>query len=204
MMKYPCPSIRTVPVKPMAALHVSRLASLSQAMFLFRARTQREVMVMIPKLQAVLMTVLFAITAPAWADETFKTKLSGDQEVPPVVTDTVGSFRLEFNRAKATAEIRLSIIDGVRIRQAHLHCAPVGVNGPIVAFIAGDNAAGYDVDGKWISNATLTDTSISNPACGVTLTDLVASIRAGNVYVNVHSVEHPGGVIRGQLKAAND
>jgi hypothetical protein len=38
----------------------------------------------------------------------------------------------------------------------------------------------------------------------VTLTDLVASIRAGNVYVNVHSVEHPGGVIRGQLKAAND
>jgi hypothetical protein len=120
------------------------------------------------------------------------------------VTDTVGNFRLEFDMAKAKAEIRLSVIDGIRIRQAHLHCAPVGVNGPIVAFIAGDNAAGYNVDGKWISNATLTDTSISNPACGVTLADLVASIRAGNVYVNVHSVEFPGGVIRGQVKPAND
>ena len=159
---------------------------------------------MIPKLQAVLMTTLFSISAPAWADEVFKAKLSGDQEVPPVVTDTAASFRLEFNQVDAKAEIRLSVIDGVRIRQAHLHCAPVGVNGPIVVFLAGDNAAGYDVDGKWISNATLTDTSISNPTCGATLTDLVASIRAGNVYVNVHSVEHPGGVVRGQVIPTND
>ncbi len=159
---------------------------------------------MIPKFQTVLMAALLAIAPSAWAEETFKAKLSGDQEVPPVVTDTAGSFRLEFNMETAQAEIRLSVIDGVRIRQAHLHCAPVGVNGPIVAFIAGDNAAGYDVNGKWISNATLTDTSISNPACGVTLADLVASIRAGNVYVNVHSVEFPGGVIRGQVVPAND
>ena len=157
-----------------------------------------------PKLLAALVLVLVAVAPAAWADETFKATLSGDQEVPPVVTDTTGKFKLQFNKAETEAEITLTVTDGVRIRQSHLHCAPVGINGPIVAFLAGDNAAGYNVDGKWISNATLTDTSISNPACGATLSALAASMRAGNVYVNVHSVAKPGGVIRGQVEPTGD
>ena len=44
---------------------------------------------------------------------------------------------------------------GVRITQAHIHCAPAGVNGPVVVFLAGLHAAGLDVDGKWVSNATI-------------------------------------------------
>ena len=150
----------------------------------------------------VLVSVTFALAAPAWADEIYKATLSGDQEVPPVATETTGRLKLEFNNTETEAEITLSVNDGSRIRQAHLHCAPVGVNGPIVVFLAGDNAAGYNVDGKWISQATVTDSSISNPACGATLSALADSIRAGNVYVNVHSVVNPGGVIRGQVKPA--
>jgi len=153
-----------------------------------------------PKLLAALVLVLVAVGPAAWADETFKAALSGDQEVPPVVTDTTGKFKLQLNTAETEAEIRLTVNDGVRITGAHLQCAPVGLNGPVVAFLAGDNAAGYNVDGQWISNATLTDTSISNPACGATLSALAASMRAGNVYVNVRSVANPGGVIRGQVE----
>jgi hypothetical protein len=138
------------------------------------------------------------------ADETFKANLSGDQEVPPVETDTTGKFKLQLNKAETEAEITLTVSDGVRIRQAHLHCAPAGANGPIVAFLAGDNAVGYDVDGKWISNVTLTDTSISNPLCGATLSELADSMSAGKVYVNVHSVAKPGGVIRGQVEPTGD
>ena len=74
----------------------------------------------------------------------------------------------------------------------------------MVAFLAGNNAVGYDVDGKWISNAVLTNSSISNPACGTTIAALAAAMRAGNVYANVHSVAHPGGVVRGQLEQADD
>lgn len=158
---------------------------------------------MMQKLGAALVFVLVAV-APAWADETFKATLSGDQEVPPVVTDTTGKFKLELNEAETEAEVRLTVNDGVRITQAHLHCAPVGVNGSIVAFLSGLNAAGYNVDGKWISNATLTDTSISDPACGATISALAASMRAGDVYVNVHSVANPGGVIRGQVEPTGD
>ena len=187
----------------MTALHASRFARHAETVCPFRTYTPREAMGL-PTLLAALMCLLVAAAPVAWADETFKATLNGDQEVPPVVTDTTGKFKLQLNQAEAEAEITLTVNDGVRIRQAHLHCAPVGVNGPIVAFLAGDNAAGYNVDGKWIANATLTDTSISNPACGATLSALAASMRAGNVYANVHSVANPNGVIRGQVEPAGD
>lgn len=155
---------------------------------------------MMPRLIVILVLLLVAAAPAAWADETFKAMLSGDQEVPPVDTNTTGKFKLQLNKAETKAKITLTVNGGARIRQAHLHCAAAGVNGPVVAFLAGDNAVGYNVDGKWISNATLTNTSISNPACGSTLSELADSMYAGNVYVNVHSVANPSGVIRGQVE----
>lgn len=120
------------------------------------------------------------------------------------MTNTTGKFELELNTAGTKAEVELTVNDGVRITQPRLHYAPVGVNGPVVVFLSGLNAAGYNVDGERISNATLTDTSISDPACGATISDLATSMRAGNVYVNVHSVANPDGVVRGQVKPAGD
>src|SRR5262245_25661315 len=135
------------------------------------------------------------------ADETFKATLTGDQEVPPVVTDTAGKVILRLNKAETELEIQLHVNDGVRITQSHIHCAPAGVNGPVVVFLAGLHAAGLDIDGKWVSNATIKDTSITNPACGATVAALAVSMRAGNTYVNVHSVAHPAGVVRGQISS---
>jgi hypothetical protein len=69
----------------------------------------------------------------------------------------------------------------------------------VIVFLAGLHAPGWDVDGRWISNTTLTDANVVNPACGATLAEVMEQARAGNVYVNVHSVQNPAGVIRGQL-----
>ena len=38
---------------------------------------------------------------------------------------------------------------------------------------------------------------------GISFADLLAAIRAGNTYVNVHTTAFPGGEIRGQLARAN-
>jgi len=159
-----------------------------------------------PKLVATMMILALALTVTVVADagETFKARLRGDQEVPPVVTDTTGRAKIQINKALTEGEFTLTVRDGIRVTQAHFHCASAGVNGPVVVFLAGLHAAGLNVDGKWVSNATFTDTSIVNTACGATVAALVGSMRDGNVYVNVHTVAHPAGEVRGQVEAAAD
>jgi hypothetical protein len=116
------------------------------------------------------------------------------------VTNTSGRALIQFNDTETAAEFKLTVHDGVRITQAHIHCGLPGVNGPIVVFLAGLITQGLDVDGKWISNATFTDANIINTSCGSTLAQLAQSMRDGNMYANAHSVANPGGEVRGQLK----
>jgi len=66
------------------------------------------------------------------------------------------------------------------VTQAHLHCARAGVNGPVVVFLAGFHDKGWNVDGKWVSNASLTIANIINTTCGATVSELAAAMRAGN------------------------
>src|SRR5262249_41463897 len=141
-------------------------------------------------------------TEAAFADETFRARLTGDQEVPPVATDTTGSFKVELNKDQTAAEYTLRINNGVRVTQAHFHCGKAGENGPIIVFLAGFRAEGWDVDGKWIGNATLTDANVilKTTPCGATVAQISQVAREGNVYVNAHRVAHPAGVARGQLE----
>src|SRR5262245_172087 len=135
-----------------------------------------------------VLLIVVAAAGPVHADELFKATLTGAQEVPAVVTDTTGKAFFRLNKAETEIEIQLHVNDGERITPSHIHCAPAGVNGPVVVFLAGLHAAGLDIDGKWVSSATITDSSITNPACGATVPALAVSMRAGNTYANVHSV----------------
>lgn len=141
-----------------------------------------------------------AFTPIAGADEVFQARLTGDQEVPPVATDTTGRFEILVNKAQTAGEYTLRVESGVRVTQSHFHCGQAGVNGPVIVFLAGFHASGWDVDGKWVSNATITDANVVNTSCGSTLAAIFENARNGNVYVNVHSVAHPPGVVRGQLE----
>ena len=69
-----------------------------------------------------LLTVLIAMflsvgAGVANADELFKANLTGDQEVPPVNTETTGKAFLRLNKAQTEIEIQLHVNDGVRITQ---------------------------------------------------------------------------------------
>jgi hypothetical protein len=139
--------------------------------------------------------------------QNFAATLSGANEVPPVQTSTSGTFRMKVNRGQTAADFELRVNDGVRVTQAHLHCAPAGLNGPIVAFLAGFHDRGWDVDGRWVDNAVITDANIvpqttpnNCPVTIATLADLVNQAKIGNIYANAHTVAHPGGEVRGQLE----
>ena len=152
-------------------------------------------------IMAVLLTVVLA--GAARADELFKANLTGDEEVPPVSTETTGKAFLLLDRTETTIEFQLHVSAGVRLTQSHIHCGPAGANGPVVVFLAGLHAGGLDVDGKWVGNATIKDSSIVNTSCGATVAALAAAMRSGGAYVNVHSVANPSGVVRGQIQTAD-
>jgi hypothetical protein len=157
---------------------------------------------------ALLLAPGFAGSVTADSDDNggleFKAKLTGSQEVTDpaggVATDTVGKARFEFNDAKTELEFELEVEDGVRVTQAHIHCAPAGSNGPIVIFLAGFHDKGWDVDGDWIGDATATDANITNNACGSTLAQIAQAMAEGRTYANVHTVAHPAGEVRGQIQ----
>jgi CHRD domain-containing protein len=111
-----------------------------------------------------------------------------------------------INKGATAGEYTLRVSNGVRLIQAHFHCGAAGVNGPVIVFLAGPRNEGWDVDGKWISNATITDANVilKTTPCGATLAQIFEAARNGNVYVNVHSVQYPAGVVRGQLEPAGD
>ena len=155
-----------------------------------------------------LLSVVFTLVGLASGDELkFQARLSGDNEVPPVDTDTTGKAKVEFNKDLTQAEFRLKVKDGDLVTRAHIHCAPAGQNGPIVVALLehrDGEVSTVRLSEEVELEATITGASISNVACGATLEELAQSMRDGNTYVNVHTVDNPAGVIRGQLKEEND
>jgi len=147
-------------------------------------------------------TLAFGISSHA--AELFKARLTGDQEVPPVATDTSGRFEILVNADNTAGEYTLRIEGGLRVTQAHFHCGVAGATGPVIVFLAGNHPNGWNVDGKWVSNATITNANVVNTACGATLAEIFQNARLGGVYVNAHSVSNPTGIVRGQLEPANE
>lgn len=154
-------------------------------------------------LAAVFVAVMLASSqSMAGRALNFNVVLTGDQEVPPVATDTMGRILIHINRNHTQLRFRLDVVDGTNVlgaAGAHLHCAPAGVNGPIITFLAGPFSPGYS--GHFEIRATLTDDNITGDTdCGSNIDELVDAILAGNVYANVHTPANPGGEIRGQVE----
>ena len=150
----------------------------------------------------VALTVMLARSDTAVAGETgplFIAGLRGSNETTPVETITRGLFIMRFASDFSSADFRLRVTDGTGITAAHIHCAPDGVDGPIISSLAGDIPGGLNVDGLWINNVALTDANIVDNTCGSNLQELADAAGAGQAYVNVHSVANPGGEIRGRI-----
>jgi CHRD domain len=119
---------------------------------------------------------------PAFAEK-MTVKLDGASEVPPTSSTGTGTADLDYDAAtkKLSWKLTYSGLTGPATA-AHFH-------GPAES----GNNAGVEVA---IPNAT------SSPAEGsATLTDAqAADLKAGKLYVNVHTAANPKGEIRGQVK----
>lgn len=130
-------------------------------------------------------------------DARFRARLSGANEVPPVQTDASAIAALRYSGGSSmTLFMRISNI--ANATAGHIHCAAPGSNGPVgVSIFTGMNFSG---NRTVLRNITGPD---AGNACGWnSLSDVVAAMATGNIYINVHTMGHPSGEIRGQIALA--
>lgn len=147
-----------------------------------------------------------AVAAPVVADppatRVFMARLEGAQEVPPVDTDGRGVAIFILNKAGTELKFRL-IVGGLDdILMSHIHLAPAGSNGGIVVWLYPDSPPAALIPGRFngiLAKGTITDGDLVGALAGMTLSDLVDEMRAGNTYVNVHTQGVPSGEVRGQI-----
>jgi hypothetical protein len=134
--------------------------------------------------------------------EVFVANLAGANEVPPRDSGASGtaSFVIDGRTVFYTIEVRG--VPTSAIVAAHIHSGAAGVNGPVrVGFFPPPggpstvtiNGTTILVQGSW------TDSDVG----GITPDQLLAEMRAGTAYANVHTQTFPGGEIRAQLQRVN-
>jgi hypothetical protein len=136
----------------------------------------------------------------------FSARLTGAQETPAVNTAATGRFSAELQDNDTALSFELSargFNDQNRITQAHIHIAPRGVPGSVVVFLfptsTNGTAGNKGVDGRNFSvSGTVTAVDMVG---GATFAQLVQALRTGNAYANIHTTNHGGGEIRGQIAA---
>lgn len=149
---------------------------------------------------------LFSATITAYANKaiSLETKLTGFQETPAILTKGTGSFKWVLDKHEAAISYTLTFSNlSSPATVAHIHVGQAGVAGAPVAFLCGGGGKpACPKDGGTMTGKIMAADVLNVPAQGIhggSISDLVWIIRYGVAYVNVHSENHAGGEIRGQV-----
>lgn len=142
--------------------------------------------------------------------ETVHAQLTSYEEVPVLSSAASGGFRAFIDDAAGTIRYELSY-SGLTgdVLMGHIHFGQLSVNGGISVWLC-QTADFVDPTGlapTCVQSGTvtglLTQANVSGPEdqgiAPAEFAEIVAAIRAGVAYVNVHSSVFRGGEIRGQL-----
>jgi len=138
--------------------------------------------------------------------------LNGYEENPDISTVATGSFTARLSEDGKSIHYKLSYsgLEGA-VQQSHVHFGKPGVNGGISFFLCGTTAfqppAGTPAPPTCPQAGTVEDDITAADVIGPTpqgievgnLGEILAAMRAGHAYANVHSSKWPGGEIRAQL-----
>ena len=134
--------------------------------------------------------------------ENFRAHLTGAEEVPPVDTRAQGQAIFQLSADGSSLSYKLIVANIVDVTQAHIHLGPVGVNGPVVVWLYPSAPPAQLIPGRFqgvLAEGTITEDSLVGPLAEATFDDLLAAMRAGDTYVNVHTSQFPPGEVRGQI-----
>jgi hypothetical protein len=129
--------------------------------------------------------------------DSFIALLSGVGEVPMINTVATGEATFELNDAGNQLSFQLKADHIIDVTQAHIHQGLPNENGGVVAFLFGP-AENTGVTQGELSEGIVTADDLVGPLAN-DFPAFVEALRNGELYVNVHTVENPGGEIRGQI-----
>lgn len=133
-------------------------------------------------------------------DERFTATLNGSSESPPRTTNATGNASFT-NEGSSGMDFELNVQNMTNVTAAHIHLGAAGTNGGIIVPLFGTQTPLASVNGR-LSAGTITQSTIvgigTNPP--ISTDSLLALMRSGNAYVNVHSTTFPAGEIRGQIR----
>ena len=129
----------------------------------------------------------------------FNTKLSGQQEVPPVQSTASGMAWFKTMQDKILFKLNVTDMQGVT--QAHIHTGKQGENGPILVTLYKSDTP-QAINGK-LAYGNITANLLEGPMKGKQISDLTTAMSNESTYVNVHTEKYPKGEVRGQIMMAN-
>lgn len=161
----------------------------------------------------IALALVLMLSGVAKAELVFKAIIENEQEVanPPVPeqgSGGMGTFVLNDAMTALSYDITLFglDIDGLQTpsnandnaTRFHIHAAPAGSNGGIVFGMKDPN---HDTDDLVINPITGRITGVwdGTEGNGTTLAAQLAALLNDGLYFNVHTPDHPGGEVRGQI-----
>jgi CHRD domain len=147
---------------------------------------------------AAALAVPMVVSAQA-GTTTWRATLSGANEVPANASTATGTFTATLDESAGTLAWTLSVPAITNTTAAHIHAGAAGANGGIVVNLFAAPA------GAPASTITASGTARSADTIGTlagNFPGLVTALKAGTLYVNVHTSANPGGEIRAQITSA--
>jgi hypothetical protein len=138
---------------------------------------------------------------PAGKTQTFTAFLSGDQEVAdtPVQASGAGQGIFTLNAAGTEISYKLLVSNTEKIKFAHIHLAPKGENGQVVAFLLQEQVPSTGLVNGLLAEGKIRQADLVGPLAGKPLADLVKALSDGTAYANIHTDKYPAGELRGQI-----
>ena len=139
--------------------------------------------------------------------------LNGYEENPDVSSTGSGEFEARLDKDGASIEYELSYSNlESTVTQAHIHFGKRAVNGGISMFLCSNLGNGPAGTQACPQSGTITGTLDAADVIGPSgqgiaageFDEILAAMRAGHTYANVHSTTFPGGEIRAQINDRGD
>jgi hypothetical protein len=163
---------------------------------------------------AVASLAMIGLTGSAGADgnnerNSLRARLRGFGEVPAVSSTGTGEFRLRIiDDSSMEFELTYENLEGTTTTAAHVHLGNKSDSGGVSYFLCGGGGRPVCTPTSGTFTGTVTAADVIGPAgqgiAAGEFAEVLRATRAGVTYANVHTNKHPGGEIRGQIKAHGD